>query len=101
MQKMLRIVLVYIIKHLWNMWKARGLLRVLSTLHNGNCKNLCKFHMIFSKMCCQSNNFKWFSTMWHLWGSARGESHKIQRAWKDTTFLLQFPTKKRQINVLT
>jgi hypothetical protein len=27
MQKMLRVVLVYIIKHLWNMWKARvGLL---------------------------------------------------------------------------
>jgi hypothetical protein len=47
---MLRVVLVYIIKHLWNMWKARGHLGVLSTLHNGSCKNLCKFHIFF---CCQ------------------------------------------------
>ena len=47
MQKMLRVALVYIIKHLWNMWKARGLLGVPSTLHNGNCKNLCKFHVFF------------------------------------------------------
>ena len=47
MQKMLRVALVYIIKHLWNMWKARGLLGVPSTLHNRNCKNLCKFHLFF------------------------------------------------------
>ena len=90
MQKMLRVVLVYIIKHLWNMWSLGGA--------QYTSQNLCKFHIFliifWSKMYCQSHNFKWFSTMRHLWESARGESHKIQRTWKDTTFYFNFPLKR-------
>jgi len=35
-----------------------------------------------------------FKVLWHLWGSARGENHKIQRAWKDRTFYFSFPRKR-------